>query len=123
MKIHKLSDKSKFIISIFVILVILASLFLYTVSLRKPWRTTLSWNGNQWSTAHTLTSTKNWYREGAWKLKFLSLWNPKSIEHQDLEDREIYLSYPPGTYFPIYFISLIKGEEPTEIMIMKYNLI
>jgi len=118
----KISSKSKLIACLFIILVI-TTIFLYTISIRTPWRTTLSWGGHQWLTAHTLTTTKNWHREGAWNLKFLSLLNPKSIEHQNFKDRNIYLSYPPGTYFPIHFISLIKGEEPTETMIMKFNLI
>ncbi len=97
-------------------------LFSYTVSIRRPWFGVLSMEHHQWLTGSTMKYARNWYREGAWNLRFLLLDNPRSVEFPTIGDRGIYISYPPGTILPIYAISLLSRHEPSAPMIMGYNL-
>lgn len=115
------------VILILLLTALVAGVFAYTVQVRKPWFGVLGQgepnNGHhQWLTASTMKFTRNWYRQGAWHLRFLMLENPASVEFPTLESRSIYCSYPPGCLLPIYAIARITHQEPAAGMIMTYNL-
>jgi len=101
------------------------SVFAYTVEIRRPYFGDLSEDphGHQWLTASTLIWAKNWYREGAFHLKFALLDNPKSIEFPTLASRAPYVSYPPGSTLPIHLLATLRGREPTPGLVMGYNLL
>ena len=101
---------------------IAAAAFLYTSKVREPWFGALSPYHHQWLTGSTVKFAKNWYREGAWNLRFWMLENPRSIEFPTMGSRDPYASYPPGTILPIHLLALISGREPTAALVMKYNL-
>jgi hypothetical protein len=113
------------IFAVALLTLLVSTLFVYSVHIRRPWFGTLSdeqGNQHQWLSGHTLKDAKNWYREGPLTLKFASWWHPRSIEFPTLESRGLYISYPPGYIAPIYLIGKITGREPTAGMLMTYNL-
>ena len=116
-------EKPKTLFFVISILLITVILFAVTVQVRKPWLGKLAGGNHQWLTGSTLLFTKNWYREGAWNLRFSTLENPKSIEFATVESRRRWISYPAGAFVPIYLISKIVGHEPTPSLVMKYNLL
>lgn len=113
----------KFIFSIFFLVIIASGFFIISIYLRHPWFGSVSESNYQFNTGRTLVSTKNWYKEGLWKTKFLMLDNPASVEFQTLHERQPYLSYLPGASLPIYFIAIAQGKPPTPEMIMTVNLV
>jgi hypothetical protein len=70
-----------------------------------------------------LLFARNWYREGAFHLRFGMYIAPASIELTAPGAREPYCSYPPGAVFPIYLLSKLRGHEPTLCLLMKYTLL
>lgn len=119
----KINNRTKNIILIFLLFIITAGIFQYTVGIRRPWFGTLSAGHHQWLSGSTLKFSKNWYTEGPLALKFGMIENPKSIESPTLESREPYPSYPPGAILPIYIIGKLRGHQPTPSLLMKYNLL
>ncbi len=117
-----LTNRNNKIISVILLLVVSAIIFLYTVKIRESWFGTLSEGHHQWLSANTLKFSKDWYAEGAIRLKFLMLRNPRSIEFPTMLSRLPHYSYPPGCVVPIYAISKLRGHEPTTSLLMKYNL-
>ncbi len=115
-------EKSKTLLFVISLLLITIMLFAITVQIRKPWLGKLSRGNQQWLTGTTLIFTKNWYREGALKLRFATLEQPESIETATALQRTPWVSYPAGGVMPIFFISKIRGYEPTPSLVMKYNL-
>jgi len=104
-------------------LVLIAStIFSYTVVVKKPWFGVYSGANHDWLTASTVIFADNWYREGAWNLRFGMYENPKSPENSTQISRLPYLSYPPGAVLPVFFISTITNHEPSVNMVMYYNL-
>ena len=95
--------------------------FAYSVKVRRPSFGALTM-GHEFLTGSTVLMTKHWYREGAWNLRFLQLWNPRSIEFPTLQDRQPYYSVPCGTLLPIYALSKVLGREPTPELVMGFNL-
>ncbi len=93
------------------------------------------------NTAHTLTNAKIWYEEGPLNVNFASILSFKSIQYKNLDQnlhvrhiggltfpqkineylREIYISYPPGYIFPLYFDSLFFNEMPDEKSVFRIN--
>lgn len=98
-------------------------LFLFSISLRKPWRGILSEGGHQWVTGHSLLISRQWFIEGPVKFKFGLPWNPRSVEFSDINSRGIYSSFPSGMIWPIYLISKILNHQPNVAIIMWYNLL
>jgi hypothetical protein len=106
---------------VFLVLITLC-IFSYTVSIRSPWFGTMSDGHHQWLSGSTLKFAKNWVRDGAFRLGFSMVENPRSVEFPTFRSREIYLSYPPGTVVPIFLLSRLVGHEPTPGLLMAYNL-
>ncbi len=113
------------VVAVGIITILVSTIFLYSVHVRRPWFGTLSVqedDQHQWLSGHTLKDAKNWYREGPLALKFASWWQPRSIEFPTLQSRGLYISYPPGYIVPLYLMGKIIGREPTAGMLMTYNL-
>lgn len=100
----------------------IACAFAWTVHVRSPWFGVLSRDGHQWQSAQTLLYTRNWHREGGWKLRWLQLDEPASIAYPTIAERKPYPSFPPGAPMSIYFISRLAGMEPSVPLIMAWNL-
>lgn len=105
-----------------VLVLVVGLLFAYTVELRAPWFGKLSLLHHQWLSGSTVKFTRNWYREGAFELRFLMLERPRSIESPDIASRQVYLSYPPGTLLPVYALARLAGREPDASLVMAWNL-
>ena len=105
------------LISLFIIITLL---FAVSVFIRSEWfgRIRITW-----LTGSTLLFVENWLEENPFKIFFLQLQNPNSIEFPRLSDRGIYLSYPVGTIFPIYIISLINSGVVSPTLVMGFNLL
>lgn len=116
------SGKWSVLVAVFLVVVFTFTLFSYTVEVRRPWFGKLSPYHHQWLTGSAVKFTKNWYREGALKLRFVMFEEPRSVEFPTLDSREPYISYPPGTIFPLYIISKLKGDEPGPAVVMAYNI-
>lgn len=99
--------------------------FLFNLSLpiRAPWFGKLVLGDHHFLTASTIKFTKNWLAEKPQNLYFSMLENPKSFEFKSLMDRLPYVSYPPGTIIPIYFISILLKQQPNPSMVMDFNLV
>ena len=104
------------------LIAITASLFAYSVEVRRPWFGTVSNSLETWLNTGTMLWAKHWYREGPVKLRFGFFWNPDSIEFPTPASRDMYSSYPPGAVMPIYALGKILRREPTVSMIMAYSL-
>ncbi len=109
-------------VPVLVLLALAVGIFSYTVKIREPWFGTLSPRHHQWLTGSTVKFEKNWYREGAWNLRFLMLESPASIETPTPVSRTPYPSYPPGTILPIHLLCKALGAAPTPAVVMTYNL-
>lgn len=98
--------------------------FLYTIKIRNPWLIEdLCILSHQYSTAASVLFAKNWIREGPLNLRFGLIWNPKSIEFQDLKSRMIYISFPPGAIIPSYILGKLFPDKSLVTMTMAYNLL
>ncbi len=95
------------------------------------------------NTAHTLTSTNLWVKEGPYNLNFLSILSYPSIQYENHDStiherhignltfpklingyiREVYISYPTGYLLPTYIDSILSGEEPSYSAIFRINFI
>lgn len=106
----------------FVLSFLLIGVFLFTIQVRKPWFGQLINGDHHYLTGSTLKFARIWYHEKPWNIAFGLIEQPLSIEHEILQKREPYASYPPGTILPIYVISLIMQKEPTVSMVMGFNL-
>ncbi|HPO14855.1 MAG TPA: hypothetical protein PLI09_15545 [Candidatus Hydrogenedentes bacterium] len=106
-----------------VLLIFVAALIQFSVSVkqRAQWFGEAQISMAGWFTAGTCVCARNWYLEGPWTLRFGMYWAPDSIE-TDLESREPYVSFPPGSILPVYLLAKIRGHEPTIPMVMRYNL-
>lgn len=96
--------------------------FLISVVLRSPVVGTLSDGHHQWLTAHSALIVENWKEDGIGNDKFLAVSIPKSIEHQALSEREVYVSYPPGAQLLILPISKIFAGLSVFTIIHSVNL-
>lgn len=75
-----------------------------------------------WTTGGSAVTAANWYREGAWRLRFVMYWAPDSVELDALGAREPYISFPPGAIIPIYLMAKAARRDPTPAMVMGYSL-
>jgi hypothetical protein len=96
--------------------------FAHSCALREPWFGKLGSGHQHWLTGGTLLFSRNWYHEGANRLRWLMLEGPASPEFRTLADRVAYGSYPGGHVIPIYLAALASGSEPSPALIMGYNL-
>ncbi len=68
-----------------------------------------------WLSDSTELFVNNWVNEGAFKLRFVMIWFPKSIEFevpdfkQSLFDRQIYFSYPSGSMLLPWIMGELKN--------------
>jgi hypothetical protein len=109
-------------VGLFCVVVAVSLLFVWSVQLRQPWFGGLSREGHQWLTGSTIKFVQNWLRDDPWKIRFLQLENPASIELPNLMDREPYVSYPPGTNVPVYLASLLREKRVSPGLVMGINL-
>lgn len=75
-----------------------------------------------WTTGGSALTAANWYREGAWRLRFVMYWAPDSVELDALGPREPYISFPPGSIIPIYLLAKAAHRDPKPAMVMGYSL-
>lgn len=118
-----LNDKYVKFLAVIGLIMIATTIFSLSISERKPWFGVYSGANHDWLTASTLIFSDNWYREGAWNLRFGMYNNPASPENTTRLSRSPYLSYPPGAVIPIYIISVLSQHEPSVSMVMLYNLL
>lgn len=114
----KMGKISPAIIFSFFLLII----FFYTVWLRNDFFGIVSDWHHQFLSSSTLQFALNWYREGILNLKFGMFEFPASIEFPTLADRSLYISYPPGTVIPFYFLCKLLNQEPSGPILMAFNL-
>jgi hypothetical protein len=118
----QLNSKDVHFFAVIGLILIATTIFSYTVFERKQWFGVYSGENHDWLTASTLIFSDNWYREGAWNLRFGMYDNPASPEFTTQLSRAPYLSYPPGAVIPVYMISMLSQHEPSVSMVMSYNL-
>ncbi|MFC1576789.1 hypothetical protein ACFL3N_00430 [Candidatus Omnitrophota bacterium] len=75
-------------------------------------------------TAFSVIRTRNWLSSGALRSRFLLRRSPQSIEHDGLPagERDTYVSYPPGTYIPVFFIAKFFEIDDLITLYRIYNL-
>lgn len=59
---------------------------------------------HQWPAASTLVFVNNWLNEGPLNLHFALFQAPASVETSTLDQRSLYVSYPPGALLPVYLL-------------------
>jgi hypothetical protein len=103
------------------VLTIVVGTFSYTVIQRAPYIGSI--NGpHTWLSGSTAKFARNWYREDPYKLRFSMLEQPLSIETPNIADREPYLSYLPGSVFPVFAASKFLMSEPDISTVHLVNL-
>ncbi len=70
---------------------------------------------HSWLSGSTIKFVNNWLEEGALNLNFTNYENPASIEFENLNDREPYLSYPSGETFFVYSAARLTGRKQISI--------
>ncbi len=105
-----------------VFLIIAAYAFWLSVEARAPWLGEAPMNIAGWMTGGSTQMARNWYREGAWPLRFAMYWEPASAEQQYAGARTPYVSYPPGAILPLHLLALRQGKEPVPGLAMSLNL-
>ena len=114
--------KIKVIVPYLILTLIITTVFIFTIQIRKPWFGQLI-NGDQhYLTGSSLKFARNWYQDKPWNIAFGMIEQPRSIEYEILKKREPYVSYPPGSVLPNYLVSQIFQKEPTVSMVMGFNL-
>lgn len=108
---------------ILVILAVALAVFASTVKDRAYWRGQMADVHHQLITAEIVKFSSNWYAENPFDLKFGLLGLPKSIETPTIQERQPYISYPPGAVLPIYVVAKIFNHEPTVYLVHDYNLL
>ncbi|MCL4374644.1 hypothetical protein M1523_02155 [Patescibacteria group bacterium] len=102
--------------------IVIVCVFIYTVSIRQPWFGQLISGDQHNLTGSTLKFARIWYQEKPWNVAFGMIEQPRSVENGSLQQREPYISYPPGAVIPIYLLAVLLGHEPTVAMVMGFNL-
>lgn len=110
------------LLALAVFMVIAAAVFVSSVVERAPWFGEAPMNIAGWMTGGSTQMARNWYREGAWAMRFAMYWEPASIEQPYLGKRTPYVSYPPGAILPLYVAALLLGREPTPGLAMSLSL-
>jgi hypothetical protein len=75
-----------------------------------------------WLSASTVKFVNNWLKEGPFNLHFLMLEYPDSIEFNNLSEREVYISYPPGAVIPPYILAKLLHKPEIQIGFIKQFL-
>jgi len=96
--------------------------FAYSVFIRRSWFGRPLDTHHEWLTAHSVCVTKNWIKEGAINLRFMHILNPASIEFGTLLSRDPYVSYPPGTFIPVFLLAKIFNIKDLITLYQAYNL-
>jgi hypothetical protein len=66
---------------------------------------------------------RNWWIEGGTKIWFALPYSPLSVETPTLEARHLYQSWPPGAFFPVYWLALLLNIEPNVVLVNWLNAI
>ena len=117
----KYSDRS-LTVSFLLIFIIISMLFILSINLRSEWFGNISVENHQWLTASTINFTRNWLEENPFKIYFLQLKNPPSVEFSTLADRAAYQSYPVGSLLPVYLLGLLNAGTISAKVVMVVNL-
>lgn len=103
------------------ILLIFISLLLLTIipinNIPVHDRNADSYNGEL--TAYSLNFVNNWLKDGIIHDKFVTYCDYASVEFENNHDRNMYLSYPPGAFLPLYLIAKGIGAKDISIGFMK----
>jgi len=110
------------VVCVVLLLVLASGCFAYSVRLRRPWFNTSPVCIESWLTSQPVLWSRQWYREGALRLRFGLYLDPDSIEFPTQQSRGVYSSYPPGVLLPVYAMSTLLGREPSMAIMMAYNL-
>ncbi len=123
---HKWTEREKFLLFLLILITFNLYLLYKTQSMRQYWFGKIAHPNTKrtWQTCSTVKFVNNWLREGAWKLRFLMLEVPKSIEARDIPDREPYISYPPGSVIPVYLVAKFFGfKQIDHKFVMAFNIV
>lgn len=71
-------------------------------------------------TAYSQIIVNNWLTDGITNDKFMMHCDFASVEFENNNDRCIYLSYPPGSLIPLYFIAKVTGQKEVTVGFIKY---
>ncbi|MBN2120930.1 MAG: hypothetical protein JW734_07765 [Candidatus Omnitrophica bacterium] len=112
--------KNKFAIFTCCFLILLA--FAFSVHIRRQWFARPLDAHFEWQAGHSVCVTNNWLKEGAFSLRFMHVLNPDSIEFDSFASRKPYVSYPPGTFIPVFLIARIFNITDLVVLYQCYNL-
>jgi len=74
-----------------------------------------------WHNSSTIKFVNCWLEEGACNLKYLMFENPKSIEYDDIYERNAYISYPSGVVFPPFIAAKLTGKDEIHaVFVLKF---
>ena len=112
-------QNNKNIVNIFLIFI---SLFLLTIipinNIPVHDQNADSYNGEL--TAYSLNFVNNWLKDGIIHDKFVTYCDYASVEFENNHDRNMYLSYPPGAFLPLYLIAKGIGAGDVSVGFIKY---
>jgi len=113
MKKNKLNE----IAAVFVMLVLVC--FGYTIFYNNAFSGYETQGTNIWLSAATVKFVNNWLKEGPIKLNFIMYEYPDSIEFNSLDERDPYISYPPGSIVPPYILAKLLHESEIQVGFIK----
>lgn len=76
-------------------------------------------NGKQWLTPASQTIVNIWLIEGIVHDNFIMYKDFASVEFENNNNRNAYVSYPPGTLIPLYCIAKIIGAKEVSVRFVK----
>ena len=112
-------QNSKNIVNIFLIFIALLLLAILPIN-KVPvhYQNADSYNGEL--TAYSLNFVNNWLNDGIIRDKFVTYCDYASVEFENNHDRNMYLSYPPGAFLPLYLIAKGIGAGDVSVGFIKY---
>lgn len=102
---------------------VLVGLCLLSVVIRLDWFGELSSGKHSWLTEHSINALRSWWIDGAWNSFFLNLPIPPSPIFSSLEERMVYVSYPPGHLLFPHLLSTLLQVPPSPSLLMAVNLV
>lgn len=72
-----------------------------------------------WLSASTIKFTNNWLKDDPFKTDFIMLELPNSIETNQVNTREPYISYPPGCIIPPYLFAKLMNKTSIGLSFVK----
>lgn len=71
-------------------------------------------------TSFSARVVNNWLTDGITNDRFVMYQDFPSVEFEGNNKRSVYLSYPPGSLVPLYFMARITGQKEVSIGLIKY---